>query len=358
MRLQALREETVTELRCALIGLSSIASAPATPSLAGGRHPLPYSHASALARIPGVTLAAVCDLMPEATSRFVDQWGATWPDLQVYNDAYKMLDSEQIDILGICTPDDKHADLVIAAAERGIPAIMCEKPLATTLADADRMIAAIEKAGTVVAVEHTRRWDPFYGRVKELIDAGRIGEVLTVTGTLHGERAMLFRNGTHIIDLMRWYAGASPVRVFGQLEPGFDDFTAYRGDGGRDPSSEPGATAYIEFANGVRGLYNGTKGKIGHTEWDVLGTAGRIRINPAVTEFWTLDQETGELVQRAFPASMVMTGALQGAYEDLIHCLRHGGKTRSDARDARDTVAIIDGILASNAQGGCLVEVR
>jgi hypothetical protein len=54
----------------------------------------------------------------------------------------------------------------------------------------------------------------------------------------------------------------------------------------------------------------------------------------------------------------VMTGALQGAYEDLIHCLRHGGKTRSDARDARDTVAIIDGILVSNAQGGCLVDVR
>jgi predicted dehydrogenase len=269
-----------------------------------------------------------------------------------------MLDAEKIDILGVCTPDDKHADLVIAAAERGIPAIMCEKPLATTLADADRMIAAVEKAGTVMAVEHTRRWDPFYGRVKELIDAGKIGEVLTVTGTLHGERAMLFRNGTHILDLMRWYAGAPPVRVFGRLEPGYDGFTSYRGDGGRDPSSEPGATAYIEFANGVRGLYNGTKGKIGHTEWDVLGTSGRIRINPAVAEFSTLDGETGELVQRPFPASMVMTGALQGAYEDLIHCLRHGGKTRSDARDARDTVAIIEGILASNAKGGCLMEVR
>ena len=168
-------EATVTELRCALIGLSSITSAPVTPSLSGGRNPLPYSHASALARISEVTVAAVCDLLPEATSRFVDQWGATWPDLRVYNDAYAMLASEQIDILGVCTPDDKHVDLVVAAAERGIPAIMCEKPLATALEDADTMIAAVEKAGTVVAVEHTRRWDPFYGRVKELIDAGKIG---------------------------------------------------------------------------------------------------------------------------------------------------------------------------------------
>jgi hypothetical protein len=53
-----------------------------------------------------------------------------------------------------------------------------------------------------------------------------------------------------------------------------------------------------------------------------------------------------------------MTGALQGAYEDLISCLRNGGKTRSDPRDARDTVAIIDAILASNAKGGCLIDVR
>ncbi|HWV36118.1 MAG TPA: Gfo/Idh/MocA family oxidoreductase, partial [Thermomicrobiales bacterium] len=172
-----------------------------------------------------------------------------------------------------------------------------------------------------------------------------------------GERAMLYRNGTHILDLICYYAGAAPSRVFARLEPGYDDFTSYRGDGGHDPASEPGASAYIEFENGVRGFYNGTKGKIGLTEWDILGTAGRIRINPSTAELWTLDAETGELVLRPFPATLLMTGAIQAAYEELFDVLANGGHTRSTPRDARQTLSVIDAILRSNHAGGMLTDV-
>jgi predicted dehydrogenase len=343
-------------IRCGLVGLSWITSDPITPSLAGGRSPQPGTHAAALARIPEAEVVAVCDLRPEATDAFVARWGETWPDMRVYYDAAALLGNEALDVLAVCTPDDRHADLVIAAAARGVPAIMCEKPLATTLADADRMLAATAAAGTLIMVEHTRRWDPFYSRAKELITAGRIGEVRTVTGTLHGERAMLYRNGTHVLDLLCWYAGAPPARVFARLEPGYDDFTSYRGDGGQDPASEPGASAYIEFENGVRGFYNGTKGSIGWTEWDVLGTAGRIRINPATAELWTLDAATGEMVLRPFPAAMLMTGGVEAAYRELFAALRAGGSIRSTARDGRQVVALIEAILASH-QSGCLAEV-
>ena len=65
---------------------------------------------------------------------------------------------------------------------------------------------------------------------------------------------MLFRNGTHILDLICWYAGAEPVRVFARLESGYDDFVAYRGDGGRDASSEPGASAWTRGYVDVRHL--------------------------------------------------------------------------------------------------------
>lgn len=343
-------------IRCGLIGLSWITSDPIAPSLAGGRNPQPGTHAAALARIPEAEVVAIGDLLPAATAQFVERWGTTWPGMRVYHDAGALIANESLDVLAVCTPDDRHAELVIAAAARGIPAIMCEKPLATTLADADRMVAAVELAGTLLTVEHTRRWDPFYGRVKELIEAGRIGQVLSIVGTLHGERAMLFRNGTHALDLMCWYAGAPPARVYARLEPGFEDFTSYRGDGGRDPSREPGASAYIEFGNGVRGFYNGTKGKIGWTEWDVLGTAGRLRINPATAELWTLDEATGELLLRPFPATMVMTGALEESYRELFAALRQGGPPRSTARDGRQVVALIEAMLASH-QRGCLVEV-
>ena len=341
--------------RCAIIGLTSIASAPVVASLSGGRHALPYSHASALAMIPNAEIVAVCDLIPRLTEGFVAQWGATWPGLTVYHDYREMLAREAIDILSVCTPDDRHADIVIAAAERGIPAILCEKPLATTLADADRMIAAIERHGTVVAVEHTRRWDPFFHRAKELIDAGRIGEVRTIVSTLHGERAMLFRNGTHAIDLMCYYAGAAPTHVFARLEEGFEGFTEYRGDGGHAPESEPGASAFIQFANGVRGFYNGTKGTFNNAEWDIVGSTGRIRISGTVTEFWTTEAGTDEQIRRPFPATMVMKGAIQGAFEELIGVLERGGQTRSTPRDARRTVEILIGMLDSQRQGNRLI---
>lgn len=341
--------------RCAIVGLTWIASAPVATNLAGGRSALPYSHASALAMIPNARVVAICDLVPRLIDEFVAQWGATWPDIRTYTDVGELLAREEIDILSVCTPDDRHAEIVIAAAERGVPAILCEKPLATSLADADRMIAAIERHGTVVSVEHTRRWDPFFHRVKEIIAAGLIGEVRTVTGTLHGERAMIFRNGTHIVDLMCYYAGAAPTHVFAQLEEGFEDFAEYRGDGGHAPESEPGASAYIRFANGVRGFYNGTKGTFTNAEWDVVGSTGRVRISGTVAEFWTTEAATGQQVSRPFPAAMVMKGALLAAFEELIHVLEHGGTTRSTPRDARMTVAVLTGMLASQGQGCRLI---
>lgn len=344
------------EIRCALVGLSAIAAAPIAPNLSGGRWALPYSHASALARIPGARLVAACDTNPARLEAFVRTWGATWPDLRTYRDASAMLAEEAIDALGVCTPDDRHADIVVDAAEHGVRAILCEKPLATSLADADRMVAAVEANGVVFAVDHTRRWDPFYARAKELIAAGRIGPVRSVVATIHGERAMLFRNGTHALDLMCWYAGAPPVRVFARLDPPDFDAGGYRGDGGHDPTSEPGASAYVEFANGVRGHFNGITGRAAFTEWDVLGDAGRIRIGPGLAELWTLDDATGEIVLRPFPATMLMTGGIQAAWEELFAAPSGTGSTRSTIHDGRQAVALIEAILASHRAGG-LVDV-
>jgi predicted dehydrogenase len=342
----------------AIVGLTWIASAPATPTLRGGRGILPYSHASALARIPNADVVAVCDIVPKLLDRFIEQWGSRWPGIVTHTDAMEMMAKEQIDVLAVVTPDDRHADLVIAAADSGIPVIMCEKPLATTLEDADRMIEAIERNATLVTVEHTRRWDPYWHQVHQMIEHGMLGDVVTITGTLHGERAMLYRNGTHVIDMINYYARSVPKRVFGRLEPGYEGFLAYRGDGGHDPASEPGATAYIEYENGIRGIYNGVKGKIGLIEIDVLGTAGRVRINSDHAEFWSLDVGTGELVLRPFPAHLLMAGGIQGAYEELFAALDGLATIRSTPADARQTIAVIDAILRSNHAGGHIVETR
>jgi hypothetical protein len=76
-----------------------------------------------------------------------------------------------------------------------------------------------------------------------------------------------------------------------------------------------------------------------------------------VAELWTREQGTGQQVSRPFPASMIMTGAIQGAFEELIQVLEQGGTTRSTARDARMTVEILVAMLASQQQGNRLVQL-
>jgi predicted dehydrogenase len=169
---------------------------------------------------------------------------------------------------------------------------------------------------------------------------------------------MLFRNGTHVVDLMCYYAGAAPTAVFAKLEEGFESFSEYRGDGGHAPESEPGASAFIQFANGVRGFYNGSKGTLANVEWDIVGSIGRIRISGTVAELWTLEQGTGELVSKPFPAAMLMKGGIQGALEELIAVLEGGGTTRSTPRDARRTIEVLLGMLASQQAGNALIALE
>ncbi len=347
--------------RACFIGLTGIVSAPVSTGLGGGRSIQPYSHASAVDRLPqDVELVAICDLMQPLIDGFIERWGSRWPELKTYTDFRAMISTEKPDILLVATPDDKHAFIVVEASDMGVPAILCEKPLATTLADADKMIAALDRNGTLLTVEHTRRWDPYFHRVRELIDAGVIGEVKTVTSTMAGPRAMLFRNGTHAVDALNYFAGGSPTHVWANLEDGFDGFTEYRGDGGHDPASEPGTTGYVRYDNGVRGIFNGTKGSVADFELDVRGSAGRIRISATTAELYTVDAASGETVQRPFPASMIMTGGIQGAWEELAATLAAGGSNddlRSNAIEARKTVQVLTGFLKSHDEGSRLIEL-
>ena len=87
-----------------------------------------------------VTLAAACDLDETTLAAFGDRWRSDWPELNLYTDHRKMLEREELDIVTVATSDHRHAVLVVDAADAGAKGIFCEKPLATNLADADRMV--------------------------------------------------------------------------------------------------------------------------------------------------------------------------------------------------------------------------
>ena len=309
-------------------------------------------HATGLIGLDNVRLVAGCDLNPETLSSFQDHWQGTWDDIAPYADYRQMLAEQNLDVLTIATPDNCHADPVVEAATAGIKAIFCEKPLATSLADARRMQRAVADNNVVFSVDHTRRWKPLWRRLRELVEEGAIGELQYVVGTLSGARGSLFRNGTHLVDALCYLAGARPEWVFAELEDGYKDHTDYRGNGGGDPSLEPSASGYIHFVNGVRAFYTGTSKKTAGPKWhfELMGSQGQIFGDKEAV--LVRDGKREEIVPPEAPLSGIPAGV-----RELIEVLDQGGTTSSPMESAIDVVEVIFGFIESQRRGNMRVDL-
>lgn len=124
-------------------------------------------HAETLAaRLPNTRLAAVADPVPGAAERFS---GA-----RAYQDPLELIADPDVQAVAICSPATSHADLVVAAAQAG-KHVFCEKPMALTLDDADRAIAAAHAAGVALQVGFNRRFAADFAAMRARVDAGDIG---------------------------------------------------------------------------------------------------------------------------------------------------------------------------------------
>ncbi len=334
--------------RAGIIGLTGIGQSPPRYDLWSTRHPQPHSHASAYAAHPRAQVVAVCDLVPELLETYEQNWGPA----AHYTDYRAMIERENLDILSVVTSDHLHAQMVVDAAEAGVPAIFCEKPLATTLTDADRMLSAVEKSGTKMCVDHGRRWDPFWRQALAIIEGGRIGSLTRIGAHMGGERAMMFRNGTHLIDTVCMYAGAAPDWLIGGMEEGYEDRTEYLGDGGHDPKTDPGASAFVYFTNGVRAHIEMSQRTLVNFELDLLCTKGRIRIsNTEAVVYLTSPEHAHEVTSRQLGGSVDYASGMVQAVDELIHLIENGGESISSGQRALHSLEIMIAIMRSQAAG-------
>ena len=343
--------------RAVIVGLTGIgARRPEEPAHLPLYQAAPRSHAAAYYRHPQTEVVGVCDIRQEALDNFKSNWRDVWPDMHYYTDYRAMLETDKPDLVSVVTPDHLHADITVDAAKSGAKAILCEKPIATSLDDTDRMIAAVEENEVILSVEHTRRWHPNYHAARERVRSGEIGKLRGIVVNLLASRAMLFRNGTHMLDMICFYAESDPQWLFAELEEGFDHFSEYKGDGGHNPATDPAASAYIHFANGVRAFYNGFKVAIGGVGMQLICDDGVIEISD-VEAFvirrlseWTRSKTPLEIDQ------YMVTGVL-GAVEELIRVLEEGGELVSPAQEARKTVELMLAILKSHELGNVRVDL-
>jgi len=138
------------------------------------------THSNGYRRVPNFfpdllhtpVLKTVCSRNTEKVQAFADQWGYE----SIETDWRAVIARDDIDAVDICTPNDMHAEIAIAAAEAG-KMILCEKPLARTVAEAQQMVDAVEKAGVTNTVWYNYRRIPAVTLAKQLIESGRLGRI-------------------------------------------------------------------------------------------------------------------------------------------------------------------------------------
>ena len=177
-------------------------------------------HADLLSRrVPGASLTAVYDASSERAQETAARLG-----VPAAAGAAELLGSSEVDAIAICTNTDTHVDAIVAAAATG-KAIFCEKPVSLDLAEVDRALAAVSRAGVLFQVGFNRRFDPAHQSVREAVASGSIGDVQIVRISsrdpapppLEYARTSggLFLDMTiHDFDMARYVTGSEVVEVF------------------------------------------------------------------------------------------------------------------------------------------------
>jgi phthalate 4,5-cis-dihydrodiol dehydrogenase len=134
-----------------------------------------------LANFPNITLAAGADLRPEARNAFAARYGA-----KVYESVEAMCASGEIDAIYILTPNGLHAEHAIIAANYGLQ-VIADKPMALSMEDCDKMIAAAERNGVRLLVGHSQSLDSGILKMVEIIRSGQLGKPTMLTSTYYSE---------------------------------------------------------------------------------------------------------------------------------------------------------------------------
>ncbi|MBD0382799.1 Gfo/Idh/MocA family protein [Paenibacillus sedimenti] len=174
-------------------------------------------HMPSLSKLSNVEMVAFCDIIPEKAHEAASKYGKS--ETRVYVDYLEVLADETIDIVHVCTPNDSHAEITIAALEAG-KHVMCEKPMAKTAVDARRMVEAAKRTGKKLTIGYNNRFRGDSQHLYKLCSDGELGEIYFAKAHAIRRRAVptwgvfldeekqgggpLIDIGTHALDLTMW----------------------------------------------------------------------------------------------------------------------------------------------------------
>ena len=318
-------------------------------------------HAEALGEVEGARLVALTSRREATGRKLADTHGAEW-----HAELGELLARPDVDAVILCTPSGLHAGEAVAAAHAR-KHVISEKPMATTLEDADRMIRACRNAGVTLSVIFQYRYNRDALRLKRAVEAGLLGRPVLGNAFVHWHRTQayyeesggwrgtwsldgggaLMNQSIHAIDLLQW--------ILGPLQ----SVCAYADTLTHDIETEDTASATLRFASGALGVIQGTTSA--HRDWplriEIQGTGGSATLEGSRLTVWQPVREVGVLCAHeleSLPAvreDEPLGVAHRRQLEEILAALREGREPPVPGEEGRRAVEIILGIYGAAASG-------
>ncbi|MHC4878298.1 MAG: Gfo/Idh/MocA family protein [Planctomycetota bacterium] len=331
-------------------------------------------------------LKAICGRNQEKTAAFAEQWGYE----SVESDWKALVARDDIDAIDICTPNDTHAEIAIAAAEAG-KMVLCEKPLARTTEESQPMVDAVEKAGVANTVWYNYRRVPAVTLAKQIVDSGKLGKIFhyranflqdwTISEDLPQGGAALWRldaqaagSGVtgdllaHCIDTAIWLNGG--IKDVSAVTETFIKERVHTETGEKQPVTIDDACIFhCHFNNGSLGLFESTRYARGHKALytlEINGEHASIRWDLHDLNRLEFFDHSDEGIVRGWRSVHITDGdqpymgnwwvpGLCIGYEhtfvhqvaDFLASLTSGEPCNPTFRDALETAKVCDAVLAS-----------
>lgn len=347
-------------------------------------------------------LKACCARNEDKVKQFAQNWGYE----SYETDWRSLVQREDIDLIDICTPNNTHCDVALAAAEAG-KMVLCEKPLAMSSAEAEQMCRAVEQAGVANMVWYNYRRVPAIALAKQLVDEGRIGKPFhyratylqdwTIAADVPQGGPALWRldvnvagSGVtgdllaHSIDTAEWING--PIKAVTAKTATFVKERMHQESGNVEPVGIDDACMFLaEFANGSMGTFESTRyarGRKNFNTFELNGESGSVYFDledPQYLDYFRYtDPQTDQKVEdhltgwqrihvtnfeHPYMDKWWVPGCTIGyehtfinALADFLQGIETGNPAQPDFRCALKTQQVCDGVLES-ARSGQWIEI-
>ncbi len=182
---------------------------------------------------PGAEVGAVCDVVESRAKEMAEEYHC-----KAFTDYRDLVQDPNLDAVIVAATNTTHAEMTIAALKAG-KHVMCEKPMATTLADAQAMITAARESGKQLMIAHNQRMEPANIKAREILQSGRLGKVLTFTSVfghpgsedwaIDGAKTWFYKKAItglgvlgdlaiHKLDLVRWLLDDEYIEATGFMD--------------------------------------------------------------------------------------------------------------------------------------------